>query len=168
MKLQEHLCRAGLPRKDVSKTRYKQSWENRMLRTDFVWSPTAVCWTGRFGTVSSVFSGPFNFYVPRFLLSFNQPIMCFGSFVEMLIITRLDEKFSYVTWRFVDVNYVLGLLHSVDMSDVASVSGVHPSFIFRVEVSVTETFDIVFTICFWGWTTFWVSWNQPLLHILLI
>jgi hypothetical protein len=45
-----------------------------MLRTDFVWSLTAIFWTARFGAVSSVSLGPFNFSVPRFLPSFNQLI----------------------------------------------------------------------------------------------
>lgn len=63
----------------------------------------------------------------------------------MLIIIRLDHKLSYVTWKFIDISSVLGLLHRLDVSDVADVSEVHASSIFMVEVSVTDVYYCVYS-----------------------
>jgi hypothetical protein len=47
---------------------------------------------------------------------------------------KVFTDFGFSRWLIIDVDFVLGLLHRVDVSDAADVSKVHAASIFRVEV----------------------------------
>jgi hypothetical protein len=73
-------------------------------------------------------------------------VFCYCKPLNSTVNTITDFRLSW--WLIIDVNSVLGLLHFVDVGNIAGVSEVRAASIFRVEACQLVNFCVYIAFCF--------------------